>query len=146
MPEDVTRPRNGGAPEPGAEDRRHATAAVAAAGDAPAPARPDVRRGGEAAEEPRTEADLSRELLAARTRPRIFRILRWAAVVPLLVLFLIGVVTPIMPQFPFLLAALFLMAPDFPPARRLAVRLQRKLPSVRRKIPKRWRVTKERGP
>jgi len=82
------------------------------------------------------------ELAAGRARTRIKRFLRWAAVVPLLVLWLVGWITPIVPGFPFLIAALFLMAPDFPPAHRLAARIQRKFPKMRRTIPRRWRRTK----
>ena len=81
-------------------------------------------------------------LAAGRRRSRLARFLRWAAVVPLLVLWIVGWLTPVVPGFPFLLVALFLMAPDFPPAHRFAAWLQRKLPRLRRTIPRHWRRTK----
>lgn len=81
-------------------------------------------------------------LAAGRRRSRVARFLRWAAVVPLLVLWIVGWLTPVVPGFPFLLVALFLMAPDFPPAHRFAAWLQRRLPKLRRTIPRHWRRTK----
>ena len=100
-----------------------------------------------ACDEPAPEKFLgvSGEIAEQRYRSVVWRFVRWAASILLFVLFLVGLVTPIMPQIPFLVASLLLVAPDFPPARRLVVRLERKFPSVRRRIPKRWRRTKH-GP
>ena len=91
-------------------------------------------------------AEISGRLAEGRARTRLSRFARWALVVPLLVLWLVGWITPIVPGFPFLLVALFLMSPDLPAARRLATKLQRRFPRLRRTIPKRWRVTKDRDP
>ena len=53
---------------------------------------------------------------------------------------------PGIPGVPLFLVALFLVAPDFPPARRLAMWILRRIPRrMRRAIPKRWRRTRH-GP
>lgn len=92
---------------------------------APAPAAPDV--------------DVVRALALGRRRTRLGRIARWAAAVALvLVATGLGLV-PGVPGYPLFVIALLLVAADFPPARRLAVRIQRKLPIVRRALPQKLR-------
>jgi hypothetical protein len=92
------------------------------------------------------DAAVSARLTAGRKRTRLSRLARWALVLPLLVLWIVFWILPGVPGIQFLIVALFLMAPDFPAARRLATWFQRKLPKIRRRIPKRWRVTKDLDP
>jgi uncharacterized membrane protein YbaN (DUF454 family) len=55
------------------------------------------------------------------------------------VLGVIGVITPVMPQTFFFLVAVLLVAPDFPPARRLGTAIFRRWPKLRRLVPRRFR-------
>jgi hypothetical protein len=65
---------------------------------------------------------------------------RWIAAVLLFAFSIFCVVLPGIPGPPFLLLGLFLIAPDYPPARRLAAKIMRKLPKrLRQLIPKRFR-------
>lgn len=93
----------------------------------------------------RDAAAVAAGLASARGRRRVSFLVRWALVPVMLALFVIGVLTPIVPQTIFLVVALVLMAPELPPARRGATWLMRKVPLVRRTIPRRWRRTKD-GP
>lgn len=78
-----------------------------------------------------------------RTMPRWLRL---AAGFGFLVLGLVGIAIPVMPQFAFLTISALLFAPDFPPARRLCAWLLRRWPSLRKAIPKRYRdMARSRG-
>ena len=86
-------------------------------------------------------------LAAGRRRSRVVKILRWAAAVVLVLVGMSMVVVPGIPGPPFFLLALLLVASDFAPARRLAVKMQRKVPIARRWLPKALRKLgrKDRG-
>jgi hypothetical protein len=91
---------------------------------------------------PKAQAELepvSLVLAAGRRRSRVVRILRWVAAVLLVLVGMSMVVVPGIPGPPFFLLALLLVASDFAPARRLAVRMQRRIPIARRALPKRLR-------
>lgn len=65
---------------------------------------------------------------------------RWCAAILLFAFAIFCVVLPGIPGPPFLLLGLFLVAPDYPPARRLAAKIMRKAPKrFRTLIPKRFR-------
>jgi hypothetical protein len=65
---------------------------------------------------------------------------RWIAATLLFAFSVFCVVLPGIPGPPFLILGLFLIAPDYPPARRLAARIMRRLPRrFRHAIPKRFR-------
>lgn len=100
--------------------------------------------------EPRDDAESGRgadaaldaaadELRTRRERLGLGRAVRWALVAPLVVLWIVGGIIPIVPGFPFLIVALVLLAPDVPPVHRFVARLQRRAPVVRKLIPRRWR-------
>ncbi|MCE9638151.1 MAG: hypothetical protein K8T90_20810 [Planctomycetes bacterium] len=86
--------------------------------------------------------ELARELQSARLHTALWRIARWTGAVLLTLVALFFGFVPGIPGFPLFFLALFLIAADYPPARRLGVRLLRKFPRVRRAVPKRWRRTK----
>jgi len=83
-----------------------------------------------------SEESVSRILLEGRRQPLAVRITRWAAAVVLVLVGMSMVVVPGIPGPPFFLAALLLVASDFAPARRLAVKMQRRIPVARRLIPR----------
>lgn len=89
----------------------------------------------------RTPAEIQR----LRLRLAISRIVRWTIAVVLTAIALFLGIVPGVPGVPLFLLALFLVAPDFPAARRLVTWMQRRIPKkMRRAIPKRWRRTKAR--
>jgi hypothetical protein len=76
-------------------------------------------------------------LQAQRFRAALWRVGRWVLAVVLMVAALALGFVPGLPGVPLFLVALFLIAPDFPPARRLLARIQRKIPrKFRRMIPR----------
>jgi hypothetical protein len=85
---------------------------------------------------PRDDESVSRILLAGRRLPLVVRVARWTAAVLLVLVGMSMVVVPGIPGPPFFLAALLLVAADFAPARRLAVKMQRKIPPFRRIFPR----------
>ena len=80
---------------------------------------------------------VSRILREGRRQPLVVRLVRWIVAVLLVLIGMSMVVVPGIPGPPFFLAALLLVAADFAPARRLAVKMQRRIRPVRRFIP-RW--------
>jgi hypothetical protein len=87
----------------------------------------------------RNDESVSRILLEGRRQPLVVRFTRWAIAVLLVLVGMSMVVVPGIPGPPFFLLALLLVASDFAPARRLAVKLQRKIPFARRALPKKLR-------
>lgn len=85
------------------------------------------------------------ELQERRFRAALWRFARWTGAILLTLVALFFGLVPGIPGFPLFFLALFLIAADYPPARRLGVRLLRKFPRVRRAVPKRWRRTKGPG-
>lgn len=73
------------------------------------------------------------------------RIGRIALGLGFLILGIIGLILPLVPQIPFLLAAALLLAPDFPPARRLINWVFRRWPKLRGKVPKKLRRLTKKG-
>jgi hypothetical protein len=64
----------------------------------------------------------------ARWRAGLWRVARWTAAIVLTFLAVFFGIVPGIPGFPLFFLALFLIADDFPPARRLGVRTLRKFP------------------
>ena len=56
-----------------------------------------------------------------------------------LLLGIVGLVIPVMPQLLFFAMAMLLAAPDFPPARRLLTWAFRRWPKLRRSVPRKMR-------
>lgn len=71
-----------------------------------------------------------------RRQPLAVRLTRWVLAVLLVLVGMSMVVVPGIPGPPFFLVALLLVAPDFAPARRLAVKMQRRIPLARRLVPR----------
>lgn len=82
---------------------------------------------------------VARVLAKGRARSRLRRFARWTAAVLLVLAATAFGVLPGIPAIPMYLTALFLVAPEFTPARRLATAIMRKVPRLRRAIPRRWR-------
>ena len=89
-------------------------------------------------------APVAADLRALRLRAALWRIARWTGAILLTIVALFFGFVPGIPGFPLFFLALFLIAADYPPARRLGVRTLRKFPRVRRAVPKNWRRTRTR--
>jgi hypothetical protein len=87
----------------------------------------------------RSEEHVSAELASVWRRLRLAQVARWTGALLCLLAAPLMVFVPGVPGPPFVVLALLLVAPDLAVARRLAVRMQRKVPFVRRFLPRRLR-------
>ena len=90
-------------------------------------------------------APVVRELASGRMRTRVLRFVRWFIALVISVIAIVFGVLPGIPGIPMLVVALFLIAPEFVPARRLATAIMRRFPKLRRAIPRKWRRMHGRG-
>lgn len=86
-------------------------------------------------DEPDATREVSERIGRASRRRRMGRTLRWVLAVVNLVLGLAGLALPFLQGVLHLVIGAALLAPDFPPARRLTLALFRKWPWIRRKLP-----------
>lgn len=62
----------------------------------------------------------------------MMKVLRILAGIVLVIIGVIGLLIPVMPQWPFIIPGLMLLSPHFPPAKRLLDWIQRKFPFTKR--------------